>query len=241
MIQLEGKNPVSEALHGDRLNRILVSRSGLDNPDVKEIIGRARESGIPVNLVSSKRLDSLSTTGHHQGIMGYARPPTEWSLERILVETGREVCILLLDGIQDPHNLGAILRTCEASGVDAIVIPKRGSVEVTPTVHRVSMGGSIYVPVFKRSFYPVVKLLHDEGLEIIALDPSGEIPYYEERLMGAVALVLGGEDTGISPTLLDKCDKVVHIPMLGNLNSLNVSVATGVVLYERVRQMMGSR
>jgi 23S rRNA (guanosine2251-2'-O)-methyltransferase len=121
--------------------------------------------------------------------------------------------------------------------VDAVLIPKKGSVGVTPTVHRVSMGGSIYVPVFQQSLYTAVKLLQTEGVEVIGLDQGeGEI-YYDTDLSGAVAFVAGGESRSVSSSLLDKCDRVVRIPMHGRLESLNVSIATSIVLYERIRQL----
>ena len=165
-----------------------------------------------------------------------AQAPVNVCLGKVLKETGKEVCVLVLDQVQDPHNLGAIIRTSEGAGIDGIVIPKKGAADVTNTVHRVSMGASLSVPVWQTNIYPAVKQMQDEGLRVIGIDASGSVPYYEEKLSGAVALVLGGEDRGINPTLLSKCDSVVSIPMRGKISSLNVSVAAGIVLYERIRQ-----
>jgi 23S rRNA (guanosine2251-2'-O)-methyltransferase len=187
-------------------------------------------------MINRKHIERLSTTGKHQGVIAYAQTSVNWNLSKVLQETGKEVCVLILDQIQDPHNLGAIIRTSEGAGIDGIVIPKKGSTGVNNTVHRISMGGSLYVPVWQTNLYPAIKQMQEEGLKIVGIDASGNKPYYEEDLSGAVCFVLGGENRGINPTLLSKCDSIVNIPMRGRLDSLNVSVATGIVLYERVRQ-----
>jgi 23S rRNA (guanosine2251-2'-O)-methyltransferase len=147
-----------------------------------------------------------------------------------------QITNVMLDQVQDPHNLGAILRTSEATGVDGVIIPKKGSTSLSPTVHRVSMGGSLRVPVWERNFYPVLKKLKDDGLFVIGIDSSGPKTIYEENLDVPAVFIIGGEDRGISPTLLDRCDSILRIPMRGQLESLNVAVATAVVLYERLRQ-----
>lgn len=236
MIQLEGRNPVQEALKSSTVTLIRVEKGREKEPKVKEILDEARKKKVPVEPVTRLKMDALSHTGHHQGIIATAQPNAQWSLERVLEESGRDVCIVVLDQVQDPHNLGSILRTAESAGVDGVVIPKRGASRLSPTVHRVSMGGSLHVPVWQQSLYTAVKTMSDEGLAIIGVDASGGAYHYDEDLTGPLALVLGGEDRGISPTLMAKCDKVVRIPMRGRLASLNVGVAAAVVLYERLRQ-----
>ena len=236
MIQLEGRNPVYEALKQGLVINIKLEYGHESDPKIKQITDMARKKAVKVERVNRKQIERLSTTGNHQGVIGYAQTKANWSLSKVLQETGKEVCVLVLDQVQDPHNLGAIIRTSEGAGVDGIVIPKKGAAEVNNTVHRVSMGASLNVPVWQTNIYPVVKQMQDEGLRIIGIDGSGTKPYYEEKLSGAVGLVFGGEDRGINPTLLSKCDSVVNIPMKGRLGSLNVSVAASVVLYERVRQ-----
>ena len=236
MMQLEGRNPVQEALKGGTVTLIRVERGRENEPKIREIIDEAKKKRVAVESVARFRLDALSHTGHHQGVIATAQPGAQWSLEKVLEESGRDVCILVLDQVQDPHNLGAILRTADSAGVDGVVIPKRGASSLSPTVHRVSMGGSLHVPVWQQSLYTAVKTMSDEGVAIIGVDASGEAYHYDEDLTGPVAFVLGGEDRGISPTLMTKCDKVIRIPMRGRLASLNVSVATGIVLYERLRQ-----
>ncbi|MBD3173288.1 23S rRNA (guanosine(2251)-2'-O)-methyltransferase RlmB [Candidatus Bathyarchaeota archaeon] len=241
MIQLEGRNPVYEAVKQDLIRSIRLEFGHGNDPKIKQIKDLARKKGVKIDMVTRKQIEHLSTTGMHQGVIGYAQTDVNWSLSKVLKETGREVCIMVLDQVQDPHNLGAIIRTSEGAGADGIIIPKKGAASVTNTVHRVSMGASLSVPVWQTNIYPAIKQMQEEGLRIIAVDPSGEKPYYNEKLSGAVALIMGGEDKGISPTLLGKCDSIVNIPMKGKIDSLNVSVATGVVLYERVRQQKGKK
>ena len=236
MIQLEGRNPVYEALKQDLVLNIKLEYGHEKDPKIKQILDLARKKRVKVELVDRKQIERLSTTGNHQGIIGYAQTNVNWSLSKVLEETGKEVCVLVLDQVQDPRNLGAIIRTCEGAGVDGIVIPKKGAVDVTDAVHRVSMGASLNVPVWQTSIFPAIKQMKDEGLRVIGIDPSGSEPFFYEKLSGAVAFIIGGEDRGISPTLLDKCDNIVNIPMRGKLTSLNVSVATAIILYERVRQ-----
>ncbi|MCJ7732795.1 23S rRNA (guanosine(2251)-2'-O)-methyltransferase RlmB [Candidatus Bathyarchaeota archaeon] len=236
MIQLEGRNPVHEALSQGLVTLIKLEYGHDTDAKIKQITDLARKKEVKVDMVNRKQIERLSTTGKHQGIIAYAQTNIDWSLGKVLKETKKEVCIVVLDQVQDPHNLGAIIRTGEGAGIDGVVIPKKGSAELSNTVHRVSMGGSLNVPVWQTNIYPAIKQMQDEGLRIIGIDASGTKPYYEEKLSGAVAFVLGGESKGVNPTLLSKCDSVVNIPMRGKLDSLNVSVAAAVVIYERVRQ-----
>lgn len=237
MIKLEGRNPVEEALKQNIVTLIRVEKTKNIDSRLQEILVSARKKGVRIEEVPGSSLDSQSDTGHHQGIIAFAQPDVQWGLEKVLEKTGKEICLLMLDQVQDPHNLGAILRTAEATGVDGVIIPKKGSASLSPSVHRVSMGGSLHVPVWKRSFYPVLKKLKDEGLRIIGVDTSGTKNIFQENLAVPVVFIIGGEDQGISPTLLERCDSIVKIPMRGRLQSLNVSVATSVVLYERLRQL----
>jgi len=238
MIQIEGRNPVYDALKENLVVRVKIAEEVRRDRKVQEIIDLSSMRGVPIETMSRSELNAISVTGHPQGVIAYIKSPQKRSLEQILTEADKGVCVLILDRVQDPNNLGAILRTAEATRVDSIIIPKRGSVSLTPTVHRVSMGGSIYVPVLKESLYTALKLLKKEGFRVVGVDPSGSKDYFTEELTGTIAFVLGGEDRGISPTLLAKCDVVVRIPMLGRLSSLNVTVATAVILYERVRQQL---
>lgn len=236
MIQLEGRNPVLEAIKQGSVTLIRVQTGKDTETKIKVILDLASRKKISVQFITKKQIEKLSETGHHQGIIAIAQPDPQWGLEKVLKETGKEVCILLLDQVQDPHNLGAIIRTSEGAGVDGIIIPKKASATLSPIVHRVSMGGSLYVPVWQRSPYTAIKTLKDEGVHIIGVDNSANKDYYDENLAGPVAFVIGGEDRGINPTLLEKCDTLVRIPMRGRIGSLNVSVAAAIILYERMRQ-----
>jgi len=233
--QVEGRNPVHETLKRGGVRKLMVLNGSEGDPRVKDILALARRRGAPVEMVTKEELDRASQTGRHQGVIALVEAPGYASLGSVVAKAGRAPCVLILDGVQDPQNLGSILRTADATGVDAILIPKQESVGLTPAVLRVSMGAR--VPVARENLYPAVKLLKDEGFRIIAVDMSGDRDYWDEDLSAAVALVLGGEGEGISPTLLGKCDAVIRIPMTGQVTSLNVGVSAAVVLYERQRQI----
>ena len=235
MLQVEGRNPVYEALKTTRPTKLLISEKSRKDPRIQQIIDLARRKRVPVEFVEASRLNKISETRRHQGVIALVRPPGYASIDQIL-QTGEEICVLILDRIQDPMNLGSILRTAEATGVTGIVVPKKESVGITPTVMRAAMGAGLRIPMAKTSLYQAVKLLKEEGVRIVGVDPTGAVEHYDERLTGSLALVLGAEGRGISPTLLGKCDSVVQIPMAGEVPSLNVGVAAAIVLYERVRQ-----
>ena len=240
MSQVEGRNPVLEAVRGRLANRVLVDEGSKSASRVEEIVNLARREGIRVEFVPRRELDRLSKTGHHQGVLAFMERPSYTNIEQVLNEVEGDVCVVILDRVQDPMNLGSVLRTSEATGVDAVVIPRRGGVGLTPAVRRAAMGGDVYVPVVRERPFRVLRSLRDEGVRVVGLDPSGRVDYFDERLTGSVAFVLGGEGAGLSKQMLDKCDTVVRIPMSGSLDSLNVGVAAAVVLYERVRQQSGS-
>jgi 23S rRNA (guanosine2251-2'-O)-methyltransferase len=236
LIQLEGRNPVEEALKTVKVIIIWIEKGKENDPRIKKIHEMAIKKGVNVELVSGSKLEKKSKTNHHQGIIAIAHPVKELSLHQLLSESNSSICLLILDRIQDPQNLGAIIRTSEAAGVSGIVISKKGSTRITETVHRVSMGGSLQIPIWKQNLYPVLKTLKQEGIRIVSVDPSGSRYHYEEDLTGPVAFIIGGEDKGVSPSLLNKSDVLIRIPMLGKIRTLNVSVATAIVLYERIRQ-----
>lgn len=236
MSQVEGRNPVLETLKRGGVRKLLVAEGSTGDPKVKEIVEMAKRRGSPVEYVEKATLDKVSETRRHQGVIALVEAPGYVALNHVVEKAGRTPCIIILDGVQDPQNLGSILRTADAAGVDAVLIPKKEGVGLTPTVLRVSMGGGAHVPVARENIYPAVKLLKDEDIKLVAVDPSGDHGFWEEDLSGAIALVFGGEGEGISPTLLEKCDSVIKIPMYGMVASLNVGVSAAVVLYERLRQ-----
>ena len=237
MAQVEGRNPVWELLRSGGGVHLIQVAQGLEGEQViQEILRTAKNRGIPVEFASRQQIRKLSLTGLDQGVIAFTAPPTYASLRKILEAMAGDIFAVVLDEVQDPQNLGSILRTAEATGVSVVVIPKKGSVGVTPAVHRASMGGSVYVPVARENLFTTLKLLKKEGVRCVAVDPSGSIDYFEAVLTGALVLVLGGEDKGVSPALLRKCELVVRIPMVGRLTSLNVGVAAALIMYERVRQ-----
>lgn len=235
MLQVEGRNPVYEMLKTMKPAKVLISEKSREDPKIQQIIDQARKQRILIEFVEASELNRISETRRHQGVIALMKTPRQASIDQVLSAEG-DLCVLLLDRVQDPMNLGSILRTSEATGVNGIVVPKKGGVGITPTVLRASMGAGLRVPIIRASLYQAVKLLKGEGAKIVGVDPTGDVEYYDERLMGSLALILGGEGRGISPTLLGKCDSVVRIPMAGNIESLNVGVAAAVVLYERIRQ-----
>jgi 23S rRNA (guanosine2251-2'-O)-methyltransferase len=238
MIQIEGRNPVYEAIRSGKVLRVKIAKEVEKESKIRKIIGLLAKERTPYEFTRLNELNKISSTSRHQGVIAYIKQPEILTLDEFMRDSSGDICILILDQIQDPHNLGAILRTAECSGIDGVVVAKKKSVGVTPTVHRISMGGSIYVPVFREKLYPAIKLLRDEGLRIIGVDSSGSLEYFKEDFTGATAFVIGGEDRGVNPILLKRCDNVVSIPMLGRIQSLNVSVAVSIILYERLRQKM---
>ena len=232
-----GKNPVREALKSGRpVDKVLFAQ-GEKTGGMGEIIGLAKERGIPVQALDRARLDTLTGNSRHQGVMAYIAARDYAELEDILEKSGDNPFILLLDEINDPHNLGAILRTAEAAGVNCVVIPKRRSVSLTPTVARVSAGAVEYVPVARvTNMVQTIEALKEKGLWVVGAESGGRQLYWEAKLDGPLALVVGGEDKGLGRLVREKCDLMVKLPMMGRIGSLNASVAAGLLLYEGLRQ-----
>ncbi|MFZ5646268.1 MAG: 23S rRNA (guanosine(2251)-2'-O)-methyltransferase RlmB [Bacillota bacterium] len=234
---LAGRNPVREALRSGRpVDKVLFSQ-GEKSASLGEIINLAREKGVPVQAVDRARLDFLSGNVKHQGIMAYIAAREYADLEDILDGAGESPFILLLDEINDPHNLGAILRTAEAAGVDGVVIPKRRSVSLTPVVARASAGAVEYVPVARvANMVQAIEMLKEKGLWVVGADAGSRDLYWNARLDGPLALVIGGEDKGLGRLVKENCDFTVRLPMAGRIGSLNASVAAALLTYEVVRQ-----
>ncbi len=239
---LVGVNPVREALKSGRpVDRVLLAR-GERGAGTGEIMSLARERGVPVLKVDRARLDTLSGGSRHQGVLAYAAAREYASVEDILGGAGDLPLLLLLDEINDPQNLGAILRTAGAAGVNGVVIPRRRSVSLTPAVARVSAGAVEYVPVARvANLAQTIEMLKERGLWVVGADPGGPDLYWDARLDGPLALVVGGEDKGLGRLVREKCDLLVRLPMTGRINSLNASVAAALVIYEVLRQRRASR
>ena len=235
-----GRNSVMEALKSGRsVNKVLVAK-GEKQGSIKEIIALARSNGLVVQEVEAGKLNELSGGMRHQGIAALAAPVDYVEIEDILAKAagmGEEPFLVLLDELEDPHNLGAILRTADASGVHGVLIPKRRSCPLSATVAKTSAGAVEYVPVARiGNISQTLKSLKKAGLWVVGADMSGDREYYEADLTGPMVVVIGSEGKGLSRLTREHCDFLVRIPMRGRINSLNASVACSLLLYESLRQ-----
>lgn len=241
MANIEGRNPVIEALRSDReIDKIMISNSSKEG-SIKKIIGMAKEKNIVIQYVDKHKLDEISTSHAHQGVIALVSEYKYYELDELLEiasKKGEDPFFIILDEITDPHNLGTIIRTADAVGAHGVIIPKRRSVHITSVVAKASAGAVEYVPVCKvTNIVNTIKQLKKEGLWIAAADMDGEV-FYEQNLTGPIALVIGSEGFGVSRLVKQNCDFVVKMPMIGNVSSLNASVAGGILLYEIFRQRM---
>lgn len=236
---IEGRNAVLEAFRsGKTIDKLYVLDGCVDGP-IKSITREAKKHDTIVNYVKKERLDQLSTTGKHQGVIAvsaaYAYAEVEDILQRAK-EKGEPPFVIILDGIEDPHNLGAILRTANLSGAHGVIIPKHRAVGLTPTVARTSAGAINYTPVAKvTNISKTIEELKERGMWFVCADMGGTT-MYDLNLTGPIGLVVGNEGDGVSKLVREKCDMIASIPMKGDIDSLNASVATGVLAYEIVRQ-----
>ena len=241
-LKIEGRNPVIEAYRsGKTIDKLFVLDGCQDGP-VKTITREARKQHTIISYVSKERLDQLSETHHHQGVIAIAAAYDYASIDDILAkarEKGEAPFIFLLDGIEDPHNLGAIIRTANLAGAHGVIIPKHRAVGLTATVARTSAGALNFTPVAKvTNLGATMDELKKEGLWFVCADMKGEV-MYRQNLTGPIGLVIGNEGEGVSRLVREKCDFTASIPMKGDIYSLNASVAAGVLAYEIVRQRMG--
>ena len=239
--KIEGRNAVLEALRaGKPIDKLYVLEGCPDGP-VRTIIREAKKGDTIINYVKKERLDQLSETGHHQGVIAMAASYEYATVEDILEkarEKGEAPFIFVLDNIEDPHNLGAMIRTANLAGAHGVIIPKRRAVGLTSTVARTSAGAINYTPVAKvTNISNTMKELKDKGMWFVCADMDGTV-MYDMDLTGPIGLVIGNEGEGVSQLVKKNCDMVASIPMKGDIDSLNASVATGVLAYEILRQRM---
>lgn len=237
---LEGRNPVLEALKSGRaINKILVAKGDREG-SINQVIAAAKERGIVVQDVERAKLDAISWTNAHQGVIAYVAPKDYVDVDDILnaaESRGDPPFIIILDEITDPHNLGAILRTADAVGAHGVIIPKRRAAALTATVSKASAGAVEYVPVARvTNLAQTIEYLKKKNIWVVGTDASGDRSFYESDLTGALALVIGSEGEGMGRLVREKCDFVVNIPMVGRISSLNASVAASIVMYEALRQ-----
>ena len=241
--KIEGRNPVMEALRAGReIDKILVKK-GKPEGSVIPIIKKAKALGIVVQEVEKQKLDSISESDNHQGVIAYAAVHEYATVADILnraKEKGEAPFVLICDKITDPHNLGSILRTANCVGAHGIIIPKRNSVGLNSTVAKTSAGAMEYMKVARvTNINSAMQELKDKGVWIFGTAAEGAIPMYKADLKGPTAIVIGNEGVGMSPLVRKNCDVTVSIPMAGNISSLNASAAASILLYEAVRQRLG--
>lgn len=234
---IAGRNPVAEALRSGRaLNKVMVQDGARG---VTEIIAAAREKGVAVEFVKSDKLDKLAQGVRHQGVVAYAAPVEFKTLEDALKKAaakGEAPFLLLLDELQDPQNLGALIRTADAAGVHGILLPKRRSCPLNAVVAKISAGAVEYVPVIQiGNIVQQLKDLKKQGFWVAGADMDGE-PYTKVNLSGPLVLVIGAEGKGLGRLVKENCDIIVSLPMQGGVNSLNAAAAGAVLMYEVVRQ-----
>jgi 23S rRNA (guanosine2251-2'-O)-methyltransferase len=237
--KIEGRNAVMEALRSGRSVDKLFVLDGCQDGPVRSIIREARKGDTIINFVEKTRLDQLSETGHHQGVIAITASYDYSTVEDILENArskGEAPFIFLLDNIEDPHNLGAIIRTANLAGAHGVIIPKRRAAGLTAVVARTSAGALNYTPVAKvTNMAKTIEELKEEGLWFVCADMGGT-RMYDLDLKGPIGLVIGNEGDGVSKLVREKCDFIASIPMKGDIDSLNASVAAGVLAYEIVRQ-----
>lgn len=234
-----GRNAVMEALKGSRSVNKLMIANGSTEGSIKEIIAVAKEKGVNIQYCDRSKLDSIARGIRHQGVLAQVAPVQYAELEDILQvakDRNEPPFIVLLDELEDPHNLGAILRTADAAGVHGVLIPKHRSCPLSATVAKTSAGAVEHVPVARvGNLVQTIKKLKQEGLWVAAADMDGK-DYYDTDLTGPLLLIIGSEGQGVGRLVKEQCDFVVRIPMVGRINSLNASVAGSILMYEAMKQ-----
>ena len=234
-----GRNAVMEALKGSRSVNKLMIANGSTEGSIKEIIAVAKEKGVNIQYWDRSKLDSIARGIRHQGVLAQVAPVQYAELEDILQvakDRNEPPFIVLLDELEDPHNLGAILRTADAAGVHGVLIPKHRSCPLSATVAKTSAGAVEHVPVARvGNLVQTIKKLKQEGLWVAAADMDGK-DYYDTDLTGPLLLIIGSEGQGVGRLVKEQCDFVVRIPMVGKINSLNASVAGSILMYEAMKQ-----
>lgn len=231
-----GIHPVQEALANGQIDRLVVQQD-LHNPRVHQLVQRARAAGLDLRLETRVQLDRLCDGGLHQGIAAYVTERPLIPLEELLREDGPNPLVILLDGIEDPHNLGAIIRSADGAGATGIVLPKRRSAPLSDAVWRASAGAAAHARICRVSnLVAAMEWLKGKGLWLIGADGGADMPWCEADYTGPVGLVVGREGEGLHQLVRQRCDFLVALPMLGQVSSLNVSVSAGILLYEAVRQ-----
>lgn len=240
-LTIEGRNAVIEAFRsGKTIDKIFLLDGSQDGP-LRTILREAKKTDTIITFVKKERLDQMSETGKHQGVIAFSAAYEYGTVEEMLAKAerkGEAPFLVLLDNIEDPHNLGSILRTANQAGAHGIIIPKRRAVGLTATVAKASAGAINYTPVAKvTNLVQTMEMLKKQGMWFVCGDMEGD-SMYQLNLTGSIGLVIGNEGAGVSRLVREKCDFSASIPMFGNVDSLNASVAMGILSYEIVRQRL---
>lgn len=241
--QLEGRNALQEALKSGRaVDKVFIADGDIDK-GLQRLAAQAKEAGAVIVPVDRRKLDAMSFTRSHQGVIALTAAHEYYTIDDILEEAasrGEAPLIVICDELSDPHNLGAVMRSAECAGAHGVIIPKRRSVGLTATVAKASAGAMEYMKVARvTNISAAMQELKDKGVWIYGTAAEGSRPMYEADLKGAAAIVIGNEGVGMSQLVAKNCDVTVHIPMAGRISSLNASAAASILLYEAVRQRRG--
>ncbi|MBR4290708.1 MAG: 23S rRNA (guanosine(2251)-2'-O)-methyltransferase RlmB [Oscillospiraceae bacterium] len=241
--QLEGRNALTEALRAGRtIDKVFIADGDTDRA-LQRLAAEAKEAGAVIVPVDRRKLDQMSFTRSHQGVIALAAAHDYFTIDDILEEAaarGENALIVICDELSDPHNLGAIMRSAECAGAHGVVIPKRRSVGLTATVAKASAGAVEYMKVARvTNINSAINELKEKGVWVFGTAAEGSVPMYKADLTGPAAIVIGNEGDGMSPLVRKNCDMLVHIPMKGQISSLNASAAASILLYEAVRQRLG--
>lgn len=238
-MKIEGKNPVRELLKTDETIEKLMIVNGTNDAELRKFQQMAKDKGVKVEFADRRALDKLSETGHHQGVIAFYTDFKYADLNETILRArndGKDILFIVLDEVLDPHNLGSVIRVAECAGATGVIIPARRSATVNETVVRTSAGATAYMPVIKvNNLNQAIEEMKKQNIWVYAADMDGE-QMYKTNLKSDIALVVGGEGTGVRDLTKKLCDGVISIPMYGKVNSLNASVSAGIVLYEAVRQ-----
>jgi len=236
-MQIEGRNAVLEALKNGREIDYIYIKKGDNEGSINKIIGKANDMKVMIKVVDKNKLDEMSESKNHQGVIAVANEYKYFDLEDMIEQTSeKESFFLILDEIEDPHNFGAMIRSAEASGVDAIIIPKRRACQVNATVEKTAAGATSHVKIVRvTNLVQAIEKLKASGVWVYSVDMDGA-EYTKTDFKGNIALVIGNEGKGISRLIKEKSDFTVSIPMKGHINSLNASVAASILMFEAVRQ-----
>jgi 23S rRNA (guanosine2251-2'-O)-methyltransferase len=239
LIILEGRNTIHDALiSGKKILSVMIASESAQDPKIKEIIALVKKKNIKLRILPSRQIKNMTRSASAQNVVAEMEeePVSLKQVLEALTEKGKDPFILLFNRLDYEQNLGAILRTAWGAGVDAVIASASGVHELTPVVTKVSMGAAAYVPLIDENLFVSLKLLKDYGIPVVGVESGMGKVYSQITLRGPVAFVFGGEDSGLSEPLKKYCDIFVHIPMRSQLSSLNVSVATAIITFEKVRQ-----